>query len=525
MAFKHPGTTLTKTQIDKLPGTRASGDPVTQKSVEQLVRWAAEDANKPVRAFAEVCVYYVPSAKDLSTWSTAKRDAFLKQKVVRDKAVKEGRLGGNGSFKNAGTRCFLHTLAYLVTKDRKYAEKAIAVVAAWAGTCKKFGFTAENGPLEAGWGLVTMAKSMELLKYTYKLPANVETDFVAFVRAILMPNLSHFDADGRLTRFPAKGNWGTTILQARLQMAIFTEDKKEFDFCVANGKRMFFDLFVGNTGQEQETLRDLTHTQMGLGGLIGLSEVLYNQGIDIYSTNDDILRRSLEYHASILLGEPIPKELQGPGKSITDNEFVPANWEIAYHHFVNFKRRPMPKTLKLLRANRPEWFFFEHGNSTLTHYGTAVSSRHFGAHQQGAPDDHQHDSHHAGDGHALLVKGDQEQEGDQRAKGGQSGYDVGVVASLESPQVGELRDHEEAEHGQHERSVLSEPVDPFEVAQRHLSVPHEVDEGDGAVHQAAHQEHIGRVKDAEEPLLEDGGRSVENRGGDGEGVCVEHLYK
>ena len=46
---------------------------------------------------------------------------------------------------------------------------------------------------------------------------------------------------------------------------------------------------------------------------------------------------------------------------------MPADWEIAYNHYVNRKGFQMPNTLALLTKNRPEGYAFHWGLGTLTH--------------------------------------------------------------------------------------------------------------------------------------------------------------
>lgn len=42
-------------------------------------------------------------------------------------------------------------MAYVVTKDERYAELAVNATQAWATTNKYFGLSDRNGPLEAAW--------------------------------------------------------------------------------------------------------------------------------------------------------------------------------------------------------------------------------------------------------------------------------------------------------------------------------------------------------------------------------------
>ena len=370
VSMQHPIALLSKDQIRKLYNIH-TGDAVVDKSRDDVVARATADLKNPPKAFKEVRVWFNPTAKDMLSWPADRIAAYRKEVAYNESLVKSGAVGGNLSFSNEGGRCYLHTLAFLITKNQAFATKVFDIVRAWSNTCKTFGLIGENGPLEAGWGLTCMANSMEIMRSVRGIPPDVHPAFVAFVKNVLMPQLVSHDQNGIIVGFPAKGNWGCTFIGARLCAAIYIGDQDEVDRCLANAKLMFNNLFVGHDGQEVETTRDLTHTQMGLGGMIFFCEVFYNMGIDIYSTNDNILLKSLEFHASIILGEPVPPNLVGQFVD-PQHQFRSANWDVAYNHFVNIKRMAMPKTKAMLEKHRPENQMFQSGYGTLTHWGTSM---------------------------------------------------------------------------------------------------------------------------------------------------------
>lgn len=59
---------------------------------------------------------------------------------------------------------YKQALAYHATKDIRYAQTVFAVVNAWANTNKAWGMASQNGPLEAAWGIASIARSLELLR-------------------------------------------------------------------------------------------------------------------------------------------------------------------------------------------------------------------------------------------------------------------------------------------------------------------------------------------------------------------------
>lgn len=53
-------------------------------------------------------------------------------------------------------------------------------------------------------------------------------------------------------------------------------------------------------GECSETLRDIYHSQFGLGGLLQTAEIAWHQNDDLYSSNNYILAAAMELHARII---------------------------------------------------------------------------------------------------------------------------------------------------------------------------------------------------------------------------------
>ena len=158
---------------------------------------------------------------------------------------------------------------------------------------------------------------------------------------------------------------------ASLVYAIFKDDTQAFTAAVSNAIMLWDDILISETGQTSETLRDIVHAQFGLAGLTGIAEVLWHQGIDVYSLKSNRLMKAYEYHASILLGE-VPEDVKGVKLNWVG--YNPANWEMVYAHYVNRKGLEMPKSKVVVESHRPEAFKFNWGLGTLTHY-TPPSSK------------------------------------------------------------------------------------------------------------------------------------------------------
>jgi hypothetical protein len=256
-----------------------------------------------------------------------------------------------------GAMCYQHTVMFLRTRKPEHAHKAIDIINAWATKNKVF--EGSNAPLEASWAVTSMVRSAEILKYAFAegwRASGTELRLIAWIRTIIYPLFC--------TRISWTNNWNLTMAEARMQLAIFRDDRADFDWAVKEYRRLFA-IYVTpwTTGQCGETKRDIIHAQFGIGSMLNMCEMAWHQGVDLYTPE---LHRCLEYHASILNGK-VPSDLTLA--QIKDNRFQPIGWEIGFQHFT--KRRavklPMPETTVLLEKNRPEWCIFCWGLSTVTH--------------------------------------------------------------------------------------------------------------------------------------------------------------
>lgn len=167
-------------------------------------------------------------------------------------------------------------------------------------------------------------------------------------------------------------------------------------------------------GEATETLRDIYHTEFGLGGLIQVAEAAWHQNEDLYSIGDHALAAALELHARIINANnhtaqlppgfkfynSMPKPPSGAAwqfdirtqlwhakdltsgavvktqedgvKYIVGSKWLPTAWEIAYNHFVGRLGMESPETARLLRRNWPEHHEFHWGLGTLTHADSAT---------------------------------------------------------------------------------------------------------------------------------------------------------
>lgn len=274
---------------------------------------------------------------------------------------------GHVQFTTDAQMAYQSAVAYLVTANVDYAKQVVAILDAWASTCTLF--EGPNAPLDAAWGTAAMARAAELLKYTWSngwKASGVESRYLAWVDAHILSLLTT-----PLT-WDNRNNWGLSMCEARLMLSILREGtvthaydwSKEFLFCQFEYQRIHSGYVAPTTGEIGEVHRDCGHAQFSLGSLVQIAEMLWHQGIDVYSFRDSLLHTCMEFHAQIMLGQ-IPKGIT-PGP-IIDLTYLPCGWRISRKHYVGRKGRTMLHVDTLLSKYPNDCFTFHWGLGSLTH--------------------------------------------------------------------------------------------------------------------------------------------------------------
>ena len=302
VTFSHPQTTMTISQLNRLASYNNSTDINNDLQIarDAVLKFAKNDIKKPNQAVNEIYDIGHATENDLKYMSETQRNNTIKLEQEYYQNVKNKVYYGSDRWcGNYGDtlRCYYHTLAYLITNDDIYAEKAISLINDWSITCKKFGLIEQNGPLVVGWGLSNFAISAEILKYKYPKWKNtdVENNFKKFFDTVLKTNITDFYSNPKNKpenmNLRYTNNWATTITYSRLTYAIFTDSKREFIECLKIMK-FLLDTTIDDTGRLLlETTRDMSHAQYAIGGFIAMAEVFYKFGIDFYSYRKNILAK------------------------------------------------------------------------------------------------------------------------------------------------------------------------------------------------------------------------------------------
>lgn len=224
-------------------------------------------------------------------------------------------------------------LAWYITQDSRYADKAIQTMDAWSAVIKDH--TNSNAPLQAGWSGSTWPRAAEIIRYTYNGWSTTGVDrFATMLRTVYLPKV--------IGGSNSNGNWELSMMDAAIGISVFLQDRTSYDKAVAKFRDRvpayiylesdgslpkapvnsgidtsseIINYWQGQstfvTGLAQETCRDFTHTGYGLDAIAHIAETSRIQGQDLYPEIKERLRQAFGFHAKYQLGEAVPTWLCG----------------------------------------------------------------------------------------------------------------------------------------------------------------------------------------------------------------------
>jgi len=359
--FKHPGIFLDAVQIDAVRKNIAAGSGVTMRALQAMQRsnLASLDYQPKPRSVVECGSYSKP---DLGCTDES----------------------------NDAQAAYTHALLWAFLRDERHARKAVEIMDAWSSTLTG-GHTNSNAALQASWNAQLWPRAAEIIRYTSDAWApQAITRFETMLRTQYLPNIL---AMAHCHVF----NWQASAIEARTNIAIFTNDRAGFDqavglwperahsslylakdgalpkshsWCPKQGEELIKTWFGQRTfvdGHAQETCRDLEHTAYGLAALINVAETARIHGIDLYSREKERLIAAMEYHAKLKNRSGVPDWVCG-GKLTGD---LTGTMEVGYNHYAGREGNALPETAAWLHTRRPMKGYFHYLWETMTHAQTA----------------------------------------------------------------------------------------------------------------------------------------------------------
>ncbi|WP_297544526.1 alginate lyase family protein [Amycolatopsis sp.] len=229
---------------------------------------------------------------------------------------------------------YTDALAWYITQDARYAQKAIALMDAWSGKLKSH--TNSNAPLQTGWAGSSWPRAAEIIRYTYTgWSASSITNFSNMLRNVYLPEI--------INGSNSNGNWELVMMEAAVGISVFLDDKTDYDKAMTkylgrvpayvylttdgsypkaapgsglNTKAQIVSYWQGQStfvnGLTQETCRDFVHTGYGIASIADVAETSRIQGTDLYPGDIGTrLRFALGFQSQYELGAAVPSWLCG----------------------------------------------------------------------------------------------------------------------------------------------------------------------------------------------------------------------
>ncbi|MFC3505578.1 lectin [Micromonospora krabiensis] len=338
--FTHPGVLVSRGQLDFVRGRVQAGAQPWTSAYNQMMgsRYASLSRTPAPRAVVECGSYSNPN----NGCTDEREDAIA---------------------------AYTDALAWYVTGDARYAQKAIQIMDAWSATITAH--TGSNAPLQTGWAGSVWPRAAEIIRHAYGNWPNANR-FATMLRTVYLPMVRNGSN--------SNGNWELTMMEAAVGIAVFLDDRAAYDAAVArflNRTRAFVYLpsdgalpytvpgsgldtsgeiinywhgqstFVA--GLAQETCRDFTHTGYGISAISHVAETSRIQGQDLYPQVGERLRHALGLHSRYQLGEAAPSWLCGG--SLTRG--LGPITEVGYNALANRLGNAMTNTQTLTVQQRP----------------------------------------------------------------------------------------------------------------------------------------------------------------------------
>lgn len=327
--FVHPGLLHTQSDLERMRKMVAQGIEPWKNGFEKLRNHPESKADWRMRGPFAVVV----------------RDALDSQHIA------EFDQDGNAAYQNAVMWC--------ITGNEAHAKKAVQILNAWSGALRKF--DGHDKILGASLATFKYVNAAELLRATYRgwQPNDIRR-FEQMLRSVVVPVLKDFAPF-------ANGNWDAGCIKTLLAIGVFCDDRALFDRAVdyfrnGSGNGRLTHYIINAAGQCQESGRDQTHTQLGLGHLAEACEIAWNQHLDLYGDDDNRLLRGFEYTAQYNLGQPVPfapaKDTSGKYKAKSISPAKRGEWrpiyEMVWNHYEIRRDIPAPFTHAAADKLRPE---------------------------------------------------------------------------------------------------------------------------------------------------------------------------
>lgn len=269
---------------------------------------------------------------------------------------------------------YQNALRWKITGDTAHADTARDICNAWSGQLKGIAGGSEVVLLAGIYGyqfanageLMRDYPGFDLARFQDMLVNNFYPMNHQFMNRYLKTNcIGHYWA-----------NWDLCTMASIMAIGILCDDQAKFNETVdyfhngaGNGSLAKAIPYVYNDvglAQWQESGRDQGHSLMGIGLMGTICEMAWNQGVDLYGSDDSKFRKACEYVARYNLGYEVPYTTYTWTNGVhclnTQQTVISAGgrgggrpvWARVYNHYVNRRGMAMPNTSEMVARSGTE---------------------------------------------------------------------------------------------------------------------------------------------------------------------------
>jgi hypothetical protein len=260
-------------------------------------------------------------------------------------------------------------LRWQISGDDAYADKAIEIMNAWAGTLKQIQGTSDRYLASGIYGY-EFANAAEIMR-TYR--GWKPEDFAQF-QTMMLDVFGTMNHDFLLHHNGAKidhywCNWDAANMASELSIGVLCDRREIYAEAVdyfkhgdGNGaiEHAVPVLYPGNLGQWQESGRDQGHSVLGIALLGACCQAAWNQGDDLFGYDNNRFLTGAEYVAKYNLGNDVPytayrnSDVTQPVISDKARGDLRPCWELIVNHYAVLKGLSAPYSQQFAEKVRPE---------------------------------------------------------------------------------------------------------------------------------------------------------------------------
>jgi len=211
-----------------------------------------------------------------------------------------------------GHSAYVLAIKWAASGDATYATAAKRILDAWVNTVTVIRPPRET-TLRVGIGAVQMANAAEIIAHGFGggagWPPEQVTKARIWFKSVVWPLIGMANAQ-------RSSNWGTSAMAGCMATAVFADDRAKYDYTVEAFKVGFEDApdgcsgvaqYISNAaGQPTEAGRDQGHPQGGVGHLVEVALMAWNQGTNLVAHENRRLVAGMEYLARYNLMNDVP---------------------------------------------------------------------------------------------------------------------------------------------------------------------------------------------------------------------------